>query len=478
MAGRALLVALALVLVGPAAGHAAITVSSPTASTRYGDPLAVNYTISEAPSAFNTAITFDDGLGTTHVRFLDNSTIGANGPRSVSVPDGVYTVAMRYSPEGGGPLVHSAPLTNVRVDTVTQAPTLTAPAASSISGAPVAVSLTLPEAALSGTARLSFIPTVGTPIVLTLADVTDGPQSWNLPVTGLGSSANLTSASASSLPDGTYDAQLAYQDIYGNPAASSLVNGVTIDGATQTPSLTSPASSSTHRGSTVPVSFSLAETALTGSTRIIFSGPTTRTVVLAQTAAGSASVTLDRSNLNAAGGVTSVLGGATLPDGLYTVTLQTRDAVGNTAAQVSTTSVRLEEPPVDPTPTPDLATTPTILPPPTPTPAETSKPAPQPPGTPKRLAAQWSTVTVNGSLVLRARFRPVAGARGYAVSAVKGRAVRRGTCRTDGRGTARRVTCDVTIRGAKVRGRAGRWKATVRASAGVTVLARATYRTR
>ncbi len=476
MAGRALLAALVLMLVGPAASHASITVASPAASTRYGDPLAVNYTISEAPSAFDTAITFDDGVGTTYVRFLDNSAIGANA-RSVSVPDGAYTVAMRYSPSGGGPLVESDPITNVRVDTVTQAPTLTAPAASSVSGAPIAVSLTLPEAATPGSARLSFIPAVGSPVLLTLADVTDGAQSWNLPVTGLGANANLTSASASTLPDGTYDVQLSYQDVYGNPAASSFRPGVTIDGATQVPSLTSPAAGSTHAGATVPVSFSLAETALAGSTSVVFSGPTTRTIALSRTATGSATVTLDRANLNASAGVTSVLGGATLPDGLYTVTLQTRDAVGNTAAQVSAANVRLgvasaEQPP---TSTPDQPSTPTTT---VPTPTVSQKTPGRPPAAPKRLAAAWSTVKVGGRLVLRARFRPVAGARTYALTAAKGKAVRRGTCRSQGRGAARRVTCDVTIRRAGVTGRAGRWTATVRANAGATVLARATRRTR
>jgi hypothetical protein len=121
------------------------------------------------------------------------------------------------------------------------------------------------------------------------------------------------------------------------------------DNATTTyaPLLSSPASQSLQ-GPSVAVSFIVPETALQGSVKLAFNGAATRTLTLAasQESAGEHSFNLPMSALESAAEVAAVEGGASLPDGLYTVTLSYQDTLGNPAGTATATQVTIDSTPL------------------------------------------------------------------------------------------------------------------------------------
>jgi hypothetical protein len=115
-------------------------------------------------------------------------------------------------------------------DFITDPPTLLSPADSASSGLPLAISYTLPEAALPGSVKVTFAGS-GTSTILTMVEDQVVSFAWD----GAGASApQIESAQGPALIDDTYDITLSYQDIGGNPAASDVATDVTIDAGTST----------------------------------------------------------------------------------------------------------------------------------------------------------------------------------------------------------------------------------------------------
>jgi len=119
------------------------------------------------------------------------------------------------------------------VDTLTQAPTLLAPTNGSthIRTAQMDISFSIPEAASTNSIQLHFIPQdlSGGTVSLTLADVTPNiQQDVSLSPEDILTLPWVASTNASDIPNGNYTVVLSYQDIFGNPAASDIVNNVTI----------------------------------------------------------------------------------------------------------------------------------------------------------------------------------------------------------------------------------------------------------
>lgn len=216
----------------------------------------------------------------------------------------------------------------VQTDTITDAPTLTAPASNAMSGNPVSVAFTLPEAALNGSVTLSFGSTV-----LTLANTqgTAGAHSFTFNPANPTASAQI--ASGSPVADGTYTVTLSYQDALGNPAASTVSTNVTIDMTTQAATLMAPTAGALY-GSLAPVdvAFTLPEAAQAGSVKLTFDdGMTQRVLTLAGTeeSSGAHSFSFAPANPTASAQITS---GPALATGVYTVSLSYQDALGNAVA--------------------------------------------------------------------------------------------------------------------------------------------------
>lgn len=118
------------------------------------------------------------------------------------------------------------------------------------------------------------------------------------------------------------------------------------DTITDTPTLTAPATNAIT-ANPVSVSFSLPETALAGSVKLFFTGAASRTLTLAssQQTSGAHSFTFNPANPTGAAQIASITGGATIPDGSYTVTLSYQDFLGNAAATAASTNVRIDTTP-------------------------------------------------------------------------------------------------------------------------------------
>ena len=207
-------------------------------------------------------------------------------------------------------------------DVSTQPPTLTTPSSNAVTNSPVNITFTLPEAALAGSLKLSFGATV---LTLANAQGTAGAHSFTFNPATPTVGGNIVSGGA--VADGIYTVTLSYRDALGNPAASASSTNVRIDTATQPPVLTTPASDAVSN-TPVSVAFTLPEAALAGSLKLSF-GATVLTLADAQGTAGAHTFTFNPATPTAGGNIVS---GGAVADGIYTVTLSYRDALGNAAA--------------------------------------------------------------------------------------------------------------------------------------------------
>ena len=194
--------------------------------------------------------------------------------------------------------------------------------------------------------------------------------SFNLnPTLNPATNANIQSATPSApIPDGSYSVYFQYQDFLGNPAASSAVStSVIIDNATLTPTLTTPATGTTYKN-TIPIQFTIPETALSGSRTLTFSNGST-TVVLTLKDTTLTNFTLDPTDNPTSNSNVQSSTATSIPDGVYTVTLSYQDALSNPAATSASTSVVVTH---DGAATPTPTATPTATPTPTSTPVASS----------------------------------------------------------------------------------------------------------
>ncbi len=146
--------------------------------------------------------------------------------------------------------------TGVIFDSSTEAPTLAAPAASSIDNATLDIDFTLPEAASSGTVKMTFIRTGGSadgnsPHIITFTAAFETVAQHTVTLVGgdLSTSANVASVSSDpsdTLVDGgIYDVKIEYQDGQGNPSASVTNSSFTYDVTAPVFSATAPVTDAT-----------------------------------------------------------------------------------------------------------------------------------------------------------------------------------------------------------------------------------------
>jgi uncharacterized repeat protein (TIGR03803 family) len=126
----------------------------------------------------------------------------------------------------------------------------------------------------------------------------------------------------------------------------NILNFVTADITTATPTMTSPSSNTVTKGP-VNVAFNLPEAAASGKLTLRFSGSGTSTLTLAssQETAGAHSFSFDPANPTATAAIASISGGSTVTNGLHTVTLSYQDVLSNPAATAVTSSVRIDTTP-------------------------------------------------------------------------------------------------------------------------------------
>ena len=103
----------------------------------------------------------------------------------------------------------------------------------------VDISIDFPENALPGSAELLFTNTFDGSTTQMQLNVQDaGQYDFTLNLDDIGSSTHVISATANSVPEGTYELSVVYRDAAGNPeAVSETISGVVIDKTDPTPTL-------------------------------------------------------------------------------------------------------------------------------------------------------------------------------------------------------------------------------------------------
>ncbi|MCH8068229.1 MAG: hypothetical protein IID16_02995 [Candidatus Marinimicrobia bacterium] len=211
----------------------------------------------------------------------------------------------------------------------------------------LSIDFTLPEAASSGTVKLTFTENgtaldANDPHVLTFAVAFEsaGQHAATLNGADLSSDVNVSSASSDpsdALVDGAlYDVKIEFQDAAGNPVASVTNTSFTYDTAVPTISSTAPATGSTVN--TTRVSYTLSEA--------VASGTITWTRTGGSADGGSPHVqALSDTELNSGAHTNITLtNNPTLVDGtIYTVAFDATDAAGNAATTISNTNVTFTE---------------------------------------------------------------------------------------------------------------------------------------
>ena len=479
----------------PPALAASATLTTPASSSTYGGPsIPISYSLSNPPED-NISLVFEYTSGSNATAgdtwtvllagvadsgsfnmSASNPTAASQvvsvtpsgGATGTSLPGGTYDVTLTYSETSPtrGLAVQSPTATGVVIDTTTQTPVLTTPDASTAYSSPLPVAYTLPEQALANSVTITFSGSVTREVTLASSLDAAGTHSFSLVTSNLISSPDVASAvGGNTLPDGTYAVTFAYQDQYGNPVATASATAVTVDTVTLAPVLGSP-TAGTYTG-TLPLTYTLPEAGEAGTVTATFtSSAATRTVTLADVSAGTHTVNVDPTDLGSSAGVSSVVGGPTLPDGTYNVTLSYEDALGNPAAQVTVTNIVLQ-PATTPAPAPSTPAAPDDSAPPPTAAAGGAKGE----GT---LAATWrSHVHGHQRWVVKASFKPQAGAASYRFVATLGHRSKTGTCRQQGKAARARIVCTATI------AHPGAWKLEATAESGTgTLLAAQTRRVR
>lgn len=204
----------------------------------------VNASTPNSSQSANFAVSPD---GTGAFFFSDSNTVsridlgsGAVTPfvTGITVPNTYSDV--QFGPSSAGPATWSlyVPVSGKILevagftppDTITQAPTLTLPAASSLVYGSVSVSFSLPESALPGSVKLEWDDgaTVTTHTLATSQE-SSGAHSFTFDPADPTAAAEIASGSA--LAPGVYTVTLSYQDALGNPAAGDDSANVEVAGA-------------------------------------------------------------------------------------------------------------------------------------------------------------------------------------------------------------------------------------------------------
>ncbi len=227
----------------------------------------------------------------------------------------------------------------------TGVPSLIAPTASSAHNSPLSIEYKLPEAGANAT--IVFTPAVGSPIVVTLSSpaMAAGKHHFFLDLQQLASeTANVTEASATSLPDGEYKVTLSYQNLALEPAASATVQKVVIKTATAPPAVLEPVGGQTFR-KPFTVTYTLPEAALPGSVKLLLFGSKAgpKPFVLSGSSAGFHSAEIVPSNPSTGIGIASAPT-EPLPTDSYQLSVSYQDALGNPIASTAPIAVNVGYP--------------------------------------------------------------------------------------------------------------------------------------
>jgi len=221
-----------------------------------------------------------EDTGSPHRQDLSGDELNTGAHNNITLTDtptlvdgAIYSIAFDATDAAGN---DATPVTSTGVtyDVTTTVPTLAIPAASSTDNSTIAIDFTLPEAASSGTVKMTFTRTGGSeddnsPHTVTFDNdngfETAGQHSASLNGSNLVANENVASATADALlvDDAIYSVTIEYQDEVGNTAASATNSTFTYDITVPTISSTAPAQDASIKDT--KVSYTLSEAVASGT---------------------------------------------------------------------------------------------------------------------------------------------------------------------------------------------------------------------
>ena len=190
------------------------------------DPDFASVTIRRSTSSYPATIL--DGTGSPQLSGVTGTSVSDTG-----LDDDTYYYSI-FAVDATGNVSDAAHASGI-IDTITEEPEMEIAAPESGSSfttnETMHITFTLPEDMHTGTFALTFTP-VGSdadPIIIHLRDAESGHSlSFTLLLNNLSDAVEVTSATANSIPAGTYIAALSYQDSNENPTASAAISGIVI----------------------------------------------------------------------------------------------------------------------------------------------------------------------------------------------------------------------------------------------------------
>jgi hypothetical protein len=201
--------------------------SGPLGTPASNDPtLTFTNTATSTVSALRLSASVTNGSFTLNPANLgaSSSVLAVSGPNSLA--DGSYDVALTYIDTQGHPAATTINH-DWTLDTSTPTPALSAPAPGVTESGPFNVTFDLPHTPQSGSVQLTIDGSIW-PITLSLGDTTAGVHTISLNPNALNSDPDVTGVSWNELPAGAYTMSVAYQDMFGNPTATSTPTSFTI----------------------------------------------------------------------------------------------------------------------------------------------------------------------------------------------------------------------------------------------------------
>ncbi|MGH1384684.1 T9SS type A sorting domain-containing protein [Kordia sp.] len=224
------------------------------------------------------------------------------------------------------PVCHSTPV-------VLSTPTLNSPTSNSSNANDIFVDFTLPLNAMPGSVTLTFTGSFTVVVTFDNSFESAGQHSTTLDGSDIMNNPFVASSNSFVLPDDTYSVQLAYLDTTGNSFLSDINTNITYDSVTLPPVLISPSdnASTTPGSSLIDLQFTIPETPLAGTVKLTFTDASNNDIVLTLLDITSFSGNIDGLNFASTPEIL-IASSNSLADGIYDITLEYQDSVGNSIA--------------------------------------------------------------------------------------------------------------------------------------------------
>ncbi|WP_171608568.1 Ig-like domain-containing protein [Limnovirga soli] len=332
-----------------------VTLSTPSSSSTQVDNAVVSYTVSDpAGTAQQIQIVFTltggynynlngskvftltiktpvNGSNTFTLKPTDptNAANPYTASPATAMPEGIYSAFCQYvrPVSAGGTTLKSTTRTNILIDVQTLPAVITFPANNAVVKSPFIIRDSVNETYLSGSKSLTFVGTITN--TLTLAN-SKPKDTLTINTSNITAGGNIVSATSSTLPDGTYNMTLSYQDRFSHSATTSTKT-ITIDNTTSAPRIDTPLNGTTVN-QFLNLKFTLPEKDSAQTMKLVFNKSGTRdSLILRNAVVGSNNFTLNTKNFTASSYVLSASSNS-IDTGNYNIELYYKDTLGNALA--------------------------------------------------------------------------------------------------------------------------------------------------